>query len=71
MTAEVGERVTDAELVAGYRRDPELFTPSPRWAVLRRAPSPAGFVSLRAAVADSAGARLTQTIVRAYAVGGP
>ncbi|MEV4110646.1 RNA polymerase sigma factor [Nonomuraea sp. NPDC049695] len=26
MTAEVGERMTDAELVAGYRRDPELFT---------------------------------------------
>ncbi|NRQ30870.1 RNA polymerase sigma factor [Nonomuraea sp. NN258] len=26
MTADVSERVTDAELVAGYRRDPELFT---------------------------------------------
>ncbi|MFI7640671.1 RNA polymerase sigma factor [Nonomuraea sp. NPDC049400] len=26
MTAEVGEQVTDAELVADYQRDPELFT---------------------------------------------
>ncbi|MCA2225419.1 RNA polymerase sigma factor [Nonomuraea aurantiaca] len=26
MTADVGEQVTDADLVAGYRRDPELFT---------------------------------------------
>ncbi|MEW9548802.1 RNA polymerase sigma factor [Nonomuraea sp. NPDC050783] len=26
MTADVGEQATDADLVAGYRRDPELFT---------------------------------------------
>ncbi|WP_371781668.1 RNA polymerase sigma factor [Streptosporangium subroseum] len=26
MTADVGEQVTDADLVAGYRRNPELFT---------------------------------------------
>ncbi|MEV4110648.1 S8 family serine peptidase [Nonomuraea sp. NPDC049695] len=41
------------------------------WTAVLPNPRTAGFVSLRAAVADSAGARLTQTIVRAYAVGGP
>ncbi|MEQ4722294.1 S8 family serine peptidase [Nonomuraea sp. B19D2] len=39
------------------------------WSAVLPNPRTAGFVSLRATVADTAGARLTQTIVRAYAVG--
>ncbi|MFF0249193.1 hypothetical protein ACWEU6_19720 [Streptosporangium sandarakinum] len=51
-----------------WRRVPLVRTGS-GWTAVLRNPSAAGFVSLRAAVTDTAGTGLTQTITRAYAVG--
>ncbi|MFF0310456.1 S8 family serine peptidase [Streptosporangium sp. NPDC004379] len=53
---------------ASWRPVPLVRTGS-GWTAVLRNPSAAGFVSLRAAVTDTAGTRLTQTITRAYAVG--
>ncbi|MEU9833178.1 S8 family serine peptidase [Streptosporangium sp. NPDC048047] len=53
---------------ASWRPVPLVRTGS-GWTAVLRNPSAAGFVSLRAAMTDTAGAGLTQTITRAYAVG--
>ncbi|MEU6712205.1 S8 family serine peptidase [Nonomuraea sp. NPDC046802] len=53
---------------ATWRAVPVVRTGS-GWSAVLRNPSEAGFVSLRAAVTDSAGAAVTQTVIRAYAIG--
>ncbi|WP_433414073.1 S8 family serine peptidase [Microtetraspora malaysiensis] len=53
---------------ANWRRIPVVPTAS-GWTAMVPNPRTAGFVSLRAVVTDAAGAGLTQTITRAYAIG--
>ncbi|WP_052424080.1 S8 family peptidase [Nonomuraea candida] len=53
---------------ATWRSVPVART-GPGWTATLKNPPAAGFVSLRATVADAAGAGVTQTITRAYAIG--